>query len=340
MESKIEVKVTINAIVLFADESVTKIDWGHGYHVLKLESENFPCFDRIIDAQGKISDDYFPSRILEQVNGNNVISFYCLQKQDVFFVPSPQMQPGKIYSNLDLERTSYLDKYKDEEFTYLYKVISLLQIYKDGNIGFKDIFFNFNYSLLGLFKNSFSATINIKDANTIKRKFYALSEAEVSAWVQFRNDNLNSSFLIMKDIVDVFTFGLKQIDGATAFEKYTTALEMIFLAKNQQCKKEVLSKRIAALLGQNDIEIVTIYKSMKTYYRYRSESLHEGEASNITNLELDSLSDITRRSIRRVFLICNNEIAADNSITWCQVKANLIKALKTQVETLTCRGLF
>lgn len=340
MDNKIEVKVKINAIVLCADESVSKVNWGHGYQMVKTRIEDFPCIDRIKDGHGNISTDYYLSRILEHLNEGIVTSFYCLKKEDVFYVPSPEVCVGKVYSNVDLERNPYLEEYKDNEFNYLSQIISLLQVYKSGNIGLKEIFFDFSYCLMGFFNNTFSVTIDIKDANTVKNQRYVLSDEEVVAWEQFKNIHIDTGLQIMKDIVDVFTFGLKQIDGATAFEKYTTALEMIFLGKDQQGKKEVLSKRVAVLLGQNDVEIAAIYGDMKNYYRYRSESLHEGDASNITDVELEALSEITRRSICKLFNICNIKLAINNRTTCSEIKTDLINTLKAQVEVLNCRGVF
>ena len=79
----------------------------------------------------------------------------------------------------------------------------------------------------------------------------------------------------------------------------------------------MLSNRIAVLLGKNDAEVVGIHDKMLDFYRYRSESLHEGDGSNISkqdslkwkimfvrlllqlcrNLNVSSLSTIRKRGL-------------------------------------------
>ena len=138
----------------------------------------------------------------------------------------------------------------------------------------------------------------------------------------------------MERIINEYTFGLKQIDLATGFEQFTTVLEMILLKENSPGKKEMLSKRTAALLGTNNLEITEIYSRMKEFYRFRSESLHEGNDENITPDEFIRLENITRRVIKKYLEYCFSSIENNSSITWAEIKDTQIARLISEVGTL------
>ena len=136
------------------------------------------------------------------------------------------------------------------------------------------------------------------------------------------NNNLNE-----------FVWGLEQTDPATAFEQYTTALEMTLLATAQQCKKQVLAKRVAVLLENNPTSITALYGRMLDYYRFRSESLHEGNVQNITDTEMKELESITRTVMSKYLEFCYNGILSNPSITWDEIKTQKINDLKALVQT-------
>ena len=56
----------------------------------------------------------------------------------------------------------------------------------------------------------------------------------------------------------------------------------------------MLANRISAMLGNSPAEIQQLYQKVMNFYRFRSESLHEGNDSNITDTELHDLENITR----------------------------------------------
>jgi len=339
MDSHIEVDVKIGAILLSCDESVANVNIGRNYTIVKMKQNDLPFLNNIIDARGHLNTDYFPSRIIEQDESGDIVSFMCLQKEDKFTVPAPQIKAGIRYSDKDLDQSEYLEKYKDNEFEYLNTIISLLQIFKKGNIGLKEIFFTFTYKTLGFIGNTNNMTVVIKDANTIKQDVFSLSVQESVDCDLFIRNYKGTEFILMKNIIDEYTFGLKQIDKATGFEQFTTALEMIFLEKNQQGKKDVLSKRVSALLGTCNAEITALYNKMKNFYRFRSESLHEGDGTNITITELDELEDITRMAINKYLVACSNAIANNPSVTWDKIKEAGIISLKNLVITLISSGV-
>ena len=329
---RIKVSVLIEAIILCADDSISKIELDNGYSISKVAIEDFSHADEIKNNRGELMSDYYTSKIDNS-------SFYMIHKADVFYIPAPPIQPHVVYTFSDkLPQVEYLEEYKDAEFEYLNKLIYMLQVYKDGNIGLRDIFFKFNYFCL-IMNNTYNCKIEIKDINTIGNNKYHLSETECLQWKPFFNNNSATSFPLMNKIIEEFSFGLKQLDYATMFEQFTTALEMIFLKNEGEGKKEMLSKRIAVFIGNNDAEIAQLYGDMKNYYKYRSDSLHEGKSSNITATEVKALENITRKCIQKCFEVCNNELLNNPAMSWDEIKIQLIHSLKTIVTSKISAGI-
>ena len=113
-----------------------------------------------------------------------------------------------------------------------------------------------------------------------------------------------------------FIWGLEQLDIPTGFEQYTTCLEMTLLETDHPCKKEALAKRTAILLETDDVKIFALYEKMKSFYRYRSESLHEGDGRNITRVEMNELEEITRKVLKNYLSICKMAVQRNPCITW------------------------
>lgn len=144
----------------------------------------------------------------------------------------------------------------------------------------------------------------------------------------------------MKDNIDEFVWGQAQVDMATGFEQFTTALEMTLLVPGQQGKKEVLSKRVAVLLETTSADMTALYTKMKAFYRYRSESLHEGDNQNITDTELLEMEEIVRRVLCKCLARCKAELVQNAAVTWDQIKTQLINDLMNKVAAENAAGTF
>ena len=145
---------------------------------------------------------------------------------------------------------------------------------------------------------------------------------------------------MMKHNIDEFIQGLAAVNHSVGFEQFTAALDMTLLGHGQQGKKEVLSKRVAVLLEDSSANITHLYMKMKDFYRYRSESLHEGDERNITEAERLELEDIVRRVLAKCLQRCKVELALNSSITWNEIKEKIIDELKTKVTSEVAAGTF
>lgn len=332
--NKQQVKAKIDAIVLYADSSLDNVCLGRGYRIEKCYLNDFRYKDHICDARGKLSIDYLGS-LKRDEKGEY---FFRLWKEDLFEIELPQLSSGMLLDDDNLMCDSQLDEYKEKEFQYIHKVFSLMRVFKEGNVGPANVFFSFEFSVLGFINNKNLKEVTIKTRNSIDDRFYALTNQEKQELSNFIADN-NESYDIIKPVVDEFVWGLEQVDLATGFEQYTTALEMTLLEHDEQGKKQKLSNRVAIMVSNNNSQIQVIHDKLKDFYRYRSESLHEGDGSNITKSELQELEGIVRMVLRAYLVECNQAIQTGQNNTWEQIKTNTINSIIGRVQTAQTNGL-
>jgi hypothetical protein len=222
-----------------------------------------------------------------------------------------------------------MQTYKDAEFKKIQESISKMMLFKEGDIGVYEVFFNFQWQFM-IMNSTHLNTVLISDANTLCQNTYTIDENELQTLNEFLNKH-NKSFITLQKVVDCFTYSYKLLYDAKAFEQIITALEILFLPRGQTCKKEVLSKRVSVFLGNNDNEIIKIYTEIKDYYKYRSDSTHEGIDLNITKTTLLSLREYTRRAIKKYLSIIDAEISTNPSSNFSVIKQNIIRQLVNEV---------
>jgi hypothetical protein len=321
---------------LHCDDSIAGVDIGNGYHIEKRYLENIPYKNKLTDGDGKLTIDYLGS----QLHDDDGVYFMCIHKEDSYEITPPQLKPGIILTDKDMMCGEQLEAYKDRETNYLHRQFSLLHLFKAGNIGYVQLYFVHNFSVMGGFiNNKMNQTDNCVTKNTIEETTFTLLPDEVNECNRFLSDTTEEEYLLLKPSIDEFVWGLDQVDNPTGFEQYTTALEMTMLATGQQGKKEALSKRVSVLLETDTIKITALYNKMKSFYRYRSESLHEGNGDGITPVELKDLEGIVRRVLYNYLAFCKSSLASNNAITWDEIKSSKISALKAQVDAAKTAGV-
>ena len=330
----IEVSVSINAAVLYCDETALEIQLGNGYSFAKKYIDTLPFKDKITDGRGKLTIDYLGS-VKSDEKGEYLI---CINKEDVYQIENPIKGPG-VYTDTDLMCGNQAEAYNQLEIDYLHKVFSLLHLFKEGNIGPKEIFFEHVFSL-GIMKNKLNHSSNNVTRNITDNRMFSLVSDEVLSCNHFLSDYQGLEYAMLKNSIDEFVWGLEQVDVGTGFEQFTTALEMTLLGHNQQGKKEVLSKRVAVILESTPVAIRQMYARMKTFYRFRSESLHEGNGQNISKAELFELEAIVRGILVKCLERIKQELQTNASVTWSEVKAMIINDLKSRVDAENAAGTF
>ncbi len=330
-----DVNVEIDGIVMYCDESISNLSIGNGYILKKVYLDDIPFKNKITDANGNVNIGYIGS----QLRDDNGIYFMCIHKQDCYSIEGPSMEFNKAISDRDMMCENELAEYKDQEIRFMHKMIALLRLFKSGNIGFKEVFFKHTFQLMGFIHQTSNQTSTNATRNIIDDRVYFLTAEELIRCNSFLQNYSGVEYDLLSECIEEFVWGLEQIDIPTGFEQYTTALEMILLEQNQQGKKEALSKRVSVLLENDAANMRTLYNKMKNFYRYRSESLHEGNGQNITQSELEDLENIVRLVLVKYLEFCKTAVNSQPSITWSEIKTNKIRDLKNDVVAAKAAGI-
>lgn len=328
----IDVNISISGILMCCDESICDLNLNRGYTLEKCFLDTLFFKDKIINFKGQLNTDYFGSRIIEE----DQVSFICLKKEDVVQIEGPSFSETPIYltENSFCGYEDKFDQYMRSEMEYLNEQINLLRLFNSGNVGCLDVFFRYSYDYLGVLNHTYDTVSHNKSRNTIADDCFTLNEAEIIECKQWLDDYSNAPYALLKNCIDEFSWGFEQIDIPTRFEQYTTVLEMILLQKNQRGKKQKLANRISAMLGNTPREIQELHRKVQDFYKFRSESLHEGDGSNITNSDLLELENITREILKNCLIRCKNEYNLDSCVTWDTIKDLIMSDLIVKVNSL------
>lgn len=332
----IDVNVTISGILMCCDESLCGLALGRGYIIKKCDFDMLFFKEKITNGKGYLDTDYFGSRIIE----NEKISFICIEKNDVIQIAGPSFSESKhVITDKDCLCEEELSQHMSVEMKFLNERINLLRLFKSGNIGFRDVFFHYTFTVMGFFNNTVDHCSHNQTRNTIDNKKFVLNESEVFSCNKWINDYCNKPYELLKNSIEEFVWGIEQIDVPTGFEQYTTALEMTLLLQNQPGKKQMLANRISAFIGNSTVEIQQIHQKVLDFYRFRSESLHEGNGSNISSTELHELEGLTRDVLKKCLIRCKTEYNLDSTVTWDIIKNKILNDLIIQVTALKNAGV-
>jgi len=170
----------------------------------------------------------------------------------------------------------------------------------------------------------------IQDANILCENTYTVNENEIQVLNEFLV-NHNEAFEILHKVIDSFTYSYKLSYDAKAFEQIITTLEILFLNKGESMKTENLSKRVAVFLEDDDVKILELYKEIRSFYKYRSKSTHEGIDLKITRNALVSLKEYTRRSIKKFIDVIEEDLLINSLCNFHSIKINIILQLKQDI---------
>ena len=325
--------VKVGGIIMFCDESVLGVCFGNGYSIAKVYYDDLPYKDKITDGRGQLAIPYLRS-VKKDEHGKY---FVCLKKETAYQMRPPQHIVPGVYTNEQLRCEDQVSEFDDKENQYLHKIFSLLHLFKAGNIGTKQIFFEHSFSY-GLINNTVMRTSDNVVRNVVDDREFSLGDTELENCNNFLATYSGAEYTLLKDNIDEFIQGLSATHHSIGFEQFTTALEMTLLDRGQQEKKKVLSKRVAVLLEDTSANIAQLYTKMKDFYRYRSESLHEGAVHNISQTERFELENIVRCVLKKCLQRCTTELALNAAVTWDEIKGKIIDDLKTKVAAEIAAG--
>ncbi|RKJ60816.1 hypothetical protein D7Y06_22455, partial [Roseburia sp. 1XD42-69] len=88
---------------------------------------------------------------------------------------------------------SELTQYMDQEMQYLNERINLLRLFKAGNIGFRDVFFHYSFTMMGFIKNTINHCSHNQTRNTIASEQLDLCQYFGHKKLKVHADFFNSS---------------------------------------------------------------------------------------------------------------------------------------------------
>jgi hypothetical protein len=331
----VSIDVEISTVLIGADESVIGIDLPDGYTIRICDIDDYRFKSKIMGADCKLLPKYHFAKL--NTMDFKKSRFICLEKQDKIEIRESCDDEGKIqFTDTYITRNEKIQNYKDVEFERIYNWLSALQIYKNGDISINEIFMNFRWDM-GILKSNFLANTLIADANTICENTYCITDSEKADFRIFYSE-FKDALQYLEDIISNFTYAKKILSADKAAEILVTTLEMSLLGKNQQHKKEVLSKRVAVQLHKNDTDLTDIYEFMKLMYKKRSESTHEGTIDNVIDSEFERLENIVRLCIKALIKYSLFETNT-NKENFKVIRSELIGKLKNSVTNKINEGL-
>lgn len=159
-----------------------------------------------MDGRGQLTIAYLSS-VRSDENGKYLL---CLKKDDSYQIENSLKGPG-VYTNKDMRCDDQVDAYNQQENEYLHKVFSLLHLFKEGNIGTKQLFLDHTFSL-GIINNKLNHTSDNVTRNITDERVFSLLPEEVSPCNQFLIEYSGQEYLLLKDCIDEFVWELAQID--------------------------------------------------------------------------------------------------------------------------------
>lgn len=125
---------------------------------------------------------------------------------------------------------------------------------------------------------------------------------------------------------------------AVLHEETPLCVFLHYTTKRHFCR-QCLANRVAILTGTTASDIIQIYTNMLNCYSYRSESLHEGIRTNISIDELHNLEQYVRDVLKKCLQRCKNSSAINLTVTWNEVKRELVDDLKSGVTAAKTSGI-
>lgn len=333
MEVIILFDIVINisvSIPIIGDESIVLASPPNGFLFKKVKLDDYIHKNRITDSRGQILSEYRSA-----LHGDEIVCLEqdssCTVKHDkpanaIAFLNGPDFNEliGPIHDKIEAE---------------VFKFFSLLHLFKEGEIARKHSFYTYS-TQAGICKTTRIIDSYIEDIVTLIRYPMIIDTTEVAAI----NDllyNHDKAYQILKPIaIDELEYTYHTLDEATSYKNMMTPLEVMFLKNEHGEKKTMLSKRMGAFLGNSDVEMKSIYDSVKAHYRDRSEAVHEGSVSQITHTSLDELRNLVRAATKKYISVVEQEITANPAITFEEIKTALISNLKGIVTTKNAQNIW
>ncbi|MBR3431418.1 MAG: hypothetical protein IKG87_15105 [Clostridia bacterium] len=293
----VDCSYSVYAVILGADETLLQIQLKDGFRFERLSlNPRVSHLDKVFDTTDfGLRRDYETARI----SSSDSLDVICAIKETTYSQP---------ISSLD-ER---FDNDTNSDLASLDNQIRIIRLLAECPLRFIKIAYHqyFRYRVDGqLYPGNHNAITPIGEAMTINpiTKLHCNQEQATYITQKLYELNLpfNDALLNSCHIYYDMSYHTEQCVSITLL---TTALEMLFLEEDVKCKKERLAKRCSSFLYMGDsLEIGLAYNELKSLYKKRSEFVHEGKASNITEEDIIALRGYVRNSLLKALLLSESK---------------------------------
>lgn len=281
---------SVCAVIFGADETLLKIELKDDFQFIKCSLRACDSnLDRIFDTNDMGLFRDYQQAVIDK-NSQEVI---CAVKH-------------KTYKRLLAKYADQFYRDSDLDLISLDNQIRAIRLLKECPLRFKKIAFNLEIEDFYVGDNTRnSGTHNwihpIGEAmNTKSISKFSCTESEIEEI----NRQLSLLSFPLQD--ELLNFCHMYYDLSYHTEKYvsitllTTALEVLFLKKDEEGKKQRLAKRCACYLYDDDQTILSTYHKLKEEYKKRSEFVHDGKANGILDKDILFLRECVRKSLLKV----------------------------------------
>ncbi len=276
--------LVICAVVFGTDASILNVQLGGGFSFQR--KSLMPMKDHLdtileTDAMG-LRREYEGARIDESLD------VICMFKE--LQIELTQKESEKYYNNICDDTLKYLDD-----------KIRAIRLFVEGPVRFKKLAVKMQSETQMVEKtkmsSSFSSLIPIAEAMTTQtiQKFSCTDEK-----IRTLNEDItNTSFPLADKLFNnchvYYDLSYHQ-SNVVSVTLLITCLEILFL-DNENAKKEKLSKRCAVFLFDSQAEQIDCYRKLVLCYKKRSDFVHDGTSSEISNEDILFLRECVRQAL-------------------------------------------
>ena len=287
---------SVHAVIFGVDESLLNIQLKDGFCLKKLSLiPHVSHLDKIFDTTDLgLRREYETARI-----DLDTLDVICAVKQIEYTEAIPLLE-------------NRFEQDIDEDLISLDNQIRVIRLLNEGPVRFKKIAFHQNWiqNIEGMgIPCNHNSIVPIGEAmKTNSISTFHCGAGEVAS---LNNAIITMSFPLSDNILNTCHtyYDLSyHTEMCVAVTLLTTALEMLFLKRNEKDKQKKLSKRCAVFIADNDYQKArTAYDNLKTLYDKRSDFVHEGKLLPITTGDIIELRGYVRDSLLKALSLSENK---------------------------------
>ena len=278
---------TVTAVVFGADETLLNIELVNGFKFVKRSLMPFDHLDDVFetDAMGLRRD--YEAAVVDKEH----LGVICVEKKLLFEIDC--RDANTIFNQNTVNDFALIDdqirtiRFLSEGALRIKKIAFKMSSEKATNHG---VNMSSHYNAIVPISESYSskpfALLHLDDDAILKTNF------------QIKNNLIplsDTSLNICHAYYDLSYFN----ETYVSIVLLITALEMIFL-KGEQGKKEILSKRSAVYLYDDEEQVLSHYEKIKRIYRKRSDFVHDGKYQDIARDDIVFLRQCLRTTILKL----------------------------------------